>query len=59
MDISAAALAQARIYQPDNVELRRGSFRLISRCRFDLIVLSRDGHHLYAAETVAAWPSSP
>ena len=47
MDISARALEQARIDQPDNVELRRGSIPADwPPGRFDLIVLSEMGYYL-------------
>ncbi len=47
MDISARALEQARLDQPDNVELRRGSVPADwPPGRFDLIVLSEMGYYL-------------
>lgn len=47
MDISARALEQARMDQPDNVELRQGSVPADwPPGRFDLIVLSEMGYYL-------------
>ena len=47
MDISARALQQARIDQPDNVELRHGSVPADwPPGRFDLVVLSEMGYYL-------------